>query len=184
MGATGLGEAWPIYTQEMQPDADNRRITSGGLRYPCYAPAAFSVLIPLTPHLPLISGPPLQLPHDHTIAHTLAAFPAAFLSKALSALQQFSLRELNLLRPQQEATDILWGETNLHLLTLCTTAYLKCCGHFDKTDRPLSTSLVVADFFHSSYRPGASEGHFAWMSGIHSSCMCGSCRETYAGLQL
>lgn len=144
MGAGQQDGALPADAHELPP-IPGRRITSGGPIYPSYARAAYPILTSIAPHLSLISADQLELPPDHVITHKLSTFPAAFLSKAIWSLQQFSIRELNLLRPQQGPTAAVWDDTNLPLVTQCVQSYLECHQHFDATGEPLSDRLIVAD---------------------------------------
>jgi len=57
-----------------------------------------------------------------------------------------SLIELNLLRPKQDASAILWDPHVVQFLTHCITLYTECSLHSSDSGRPPSRKLIIAKF--------------------------------------
>ena len=105
--ALGVGQqqqTLPAPLEEVLQSSHGRRIISGGPLYASYARIAFNILQSLHAYAAGLN-PDCALPPDHPIIQELNCYPHTILDKTLHALGEFSLRELNLLRPKQDAIE-------------------------------------------------------------------------------
>ena len=147
-GALGVGQqrqTLPAPLEEVLESSHGRRIISGGPLYASYARIAFNILQSLHAYAAGLN-PDCDLPSDHPIIQELNRYPHTVLDKTLHALGEFSLRELNLLRPKQDASAILWDPHVVQFLTHCINAYTKCSLHSSDSGGPPSRKLIIAKF--------------------------------------
>ncbi len=130
MGAGQQRQALPAPLGEMIESSHGRRIISGRPIYASYARIAFNMLQSLHAYAAGLN-PDCDLPLDHPIIQELHRYPHTVLDKTLHALRAFSLRELNLLRPEQDANAILWDSHVVQFLTHCSAIFdtLHHCIH-------------------------------------------------------
>ena len=131
--------------EEVLESSHGRRIISGEPLYASYARMAFTILQSLHAFAAGLN-PDCDLSPDHPIIQELSRYPHTVLDKTLHALKEFSLRELNLLRPEQDASAILWDPHVVQFLTHCITAYTECSLHNGDSGKPPSRNLIIARF--------------------------------------
>ena len=72
--------------------------------------------------------------------------PLVVLAKALQALADFSVQEMNLLRPRQDGAALRWTLHTIHLMKQCITAHTDCNLLGNHAGKPPTRKLLVAKF--------------------------------------